>query len=130
IMSRNADVPAASFAKNTQFQSIGDSWYDGVTLALTKRPVSWGSSRFSSTFSKGLDTSGNFFFSQPQNANDIAAERGRSDNDQRHRLEVSGTLTTRKPSGGTFFHRLAGGWLFSYIFSYTSALPVNIQLPN
>ena len=130
IMSRNINVPATTdpsvpnlgrpdprFANNGQFQSVGDSWYDGVTLALTKRPVSWGSVRLSYTFSKGLDTSGNFFFSQPQDANDIAAERGRSDNDQRHRLAISGTLTAKR-------------WLFSYIYTYTSALPFNIQLPN
>ena len=103
---------------NTQFQSIGDSWYDGVTIAVTKRPVSWGSIRLSYTFSKGLDTSGNFFFSQPQDANDIAAERGRSDNDQRHRVSLSGTWTMP--------HR----WMLSYIASYASALPFNIQLPN
>jgi hypothetical protein len=103
---------------NTQFQSIGDSWYDGVTIAITKRPISWGSIRLSYTFSKGLDTSGNFFFSQPQDANNIAAERGRSDNDQRHRLSLSGTLTMP--------HR----WMLSYIASYASALPFNIQLPN
>lgn len=131
IVSRNVNVPATTdpavpnlgrpdprFANNTQFQSIGDSWYDGVTFALTKRPVSWGSFRLSYTFSKGLDTSGNFFFSQPQNANDVAAERGRSDNDQRHRLALSGTLGT------------PGRWLFSYIYTYTSALPFNVQLPN
>ncbi|MCU1228797.1 MAG: hypothetical protein JWO97_1681, partial [Acidobacteria bacterium] len=133
IMSRNVNVPTTTdasipnlgrpdsrFANNGQFQSAGDSWYDGLTLALTKRPVSWGSVRLSYTYSKGLDTSGNFFFSQPQNANDIAAERGRSDNDQRHRLAISGTLTPPH----------AKGWLFSYIFTYTSALPFNIQLPN
>jgi hypothetical protein len=130
ILSRNLNVPTTTdptvpnlgrpnpdFANNGQFQSIGDSWYDGLTLALTKRPASWGSVRLSYTLSKGLDTSGNFFFSQPQNANDVAAERGRSDNDQRHRLALSGTLTTH-------------GWLFSYIYSYASALPFNIQLPN
>jgi hypothetical protein len=134
IMSRNVNVPTTTdasipnlgrpdsrFANNGQFQSVGDSWYDGLTLALTKRPVSWGSVRLSYTYSKGFDTSGNFFFSQPQNANDIAAERGRSDNDQRHRLALSGTLTPP---------RVASGWLFSYIFTYTSALPFNIQLPN
>jgi hypothetical protein len=103
---------------NTQFQSIGDSWYDGVTVAVTKRPVSWGSIRLSYTFSKGLDTSGNFFFSQPQDAGNIAAERGLSDNDQRHRLSLSGTLTMP--------HR----WMLSYIASYASPLPFNIQLPN
>ena len=131
IMSRNINVPTTTnpavpnlgrpnpaFANNGQFQSIGDSWYDGVTIAVTKRPVSWGSIRLSYTFSKGLDTSGNFFFSQPQDANNIAAERGRSDNDQRHRLSLSGTLTMP--------HR----WLLSYIATYASALPFNIQLPN
>ena len=112
IMSRKI-TPA-----NTQFQSIGDSWYDGVTIAVTKRPVSWGSVRLSYTFSKGLDTSGNFFFSQPQDANNIAAERGRSDNDQRHRLTLSGTLTMPRR------------WILSYVASYASALPFNIQLPN
>jgi outer membrane receptor protein involved in Fe transport len=143
IMSRNVNVPTTTdpavpnlgrpdsrFANNAQFQSIGDSWYDGMTLALTNRPVSWGSVRLSYTFSRGLDTSGNFFFSQPQDANDVAAERGRSDNDQRHRLAISGTLTTPAAASDTVFHRLANGWLFSYIFTYTSALPFNIQLPN
>jgi hypothetical protein len=66
----------------------------------------------------GLDTSGNFFFSQPQDAGNIAAERALSDNDQRQRLTISGTLTTPR------------GWLLSYIYSYVSALPFNIQLPN
>ena len=64
-------------------------------LADASGPSTWGSVRLSYTLSKGLDTSGNFFFSQPQDANDIAAERGRSDNDQRHRLALSGTLTRR-----------------------------------
>ncbi|MCU1245872.1 MAG: hypothetical protein JWN02_1782 [Acidobacteria bacterium] len=144
IMSRNRNVPTttdpavpnlgrpdARFANDGQFQSIGDSWYDGVTVAVTRRPVSWASYRLSYTFSKGLDTSGNFFFSQPQDANDLAAERGRSDNDQRHRLAISGTLTT--PAAGAearLGQRAAAGWLFSYIVSYSSSLPFNIQLPN
>jgi len=118
LRGRNIIMSRKVLPTNTQFQSAGDSWYDGVTIAVTKRPVSWGSVRLSYTFSKGLDTSGNFFFSQPQNANDIAAERGRSDNDQRHRLSLSGTLT------------MPGHWMLSYIAGYASALPFNIQLPN
>jgi hypothetical protein len=142
IMSRNINVPTTTdpsvpnlgrpdprFANNSQYQSIGDSWYDGVTVAVTKRPVRWGSFRLSYTFSKGLDTAGNFFFSQPQDASNIAAERGRSDNDQRHRLSISGTFTTPQASNDTLFHRLVNGWLFSYVFNYASALPFNIQLP-
>ena len=143
IMSRNLNVPTTTdpsvpnlgrpdprFANNGQFQSIGDSWYDGLTLALTQRRAAWGSFRLSYTFSKGLDTSGNFFFSQPQNAGDIAAERGLSDNDQQHRLTLSGTLAMLPTASDTLLHRLAGGWQLSYVFSYTSALPFNIQLPN
>jgi len=142
IMSRNVNVPTTTdpsvpnlgrpdprFANNGQFQSAGDSWYDGATVGLTQR-TAWSSLRLSYTFSKSLDTSGNFFFSQPQNANDIAAERGRSDNDQRHRLTLSGTLATPPAANDTLLHRLTNGWQLSYVFSYTSALPFNIQLPN
>ncbi|HEV7425982.1 MAG TPA: TonB-dependent receptor [Thermoanaerobaculia bacterium] len=118
LRGRNIIMSRKISATNTQFQSIGDSWYDGLTIAVAKRPVSWGSVRLSYTFSKGLDTSGNFFFSQPQDANDIAAERGRSDNDQRHRLTLSGTLT------------MPAHWMLSYIAAYASTLPFNIQLPN
>jgi hypothetical protein len=143
IMSRNVNVPTTTdpsvpnlgrpdprFANNSQYQSVGDSWYDGLTLALDTRRTSWGNARLSYTWSKGLDTSGNFFFSQPQDADDIAAERGRSDNDQRHRLTLSGTVTTGSPSNASFMQRLSRGWLFGYVFTYTSALPFNIQLPN
>lgn len=119
IMSRNVNVDRTDprFANNNQFQSIGDSWYDGLTVALAKRPTASSSVRVSYTWSKALDTAGNFFFSTPQDSHDIAAERGRSDNDQRHRLTLSGSFTAR-------------GWMLSGILAYTSALPFNIQLPN
>lgn len=143
IMSPNVNVPTTTdptvpnlgrpdprFANNLQYQSVGDSWYDGVTLSVARRPVKWGSARLSYTYSKGEDTAGNFFFSQPQNANDIAAEKGRSDNDQRHRLVLSGTLTSPSGPGTTILQRVTHGWLFSYIFTYTSALPFNIQIPT
>jgi outer membrane receptor protein involved in Fe transport len=143
IMSRNVNVPTTTdpavpnlgrpdprFANNSQYQSIGDSWYDGLTLALNRRQGSWGSVRLSYTWSKGFDTSGNFFFSQPQDADDVAAERGRSDNDQRHRLTLSGTLAAPRAGGDSLVRRLAKGWQLSYVFTYTSALPFNIQLPN
>jgi len=144
IMSRNVNVPTTTdpavpnlgrpdprFANNGQFQAVGDSWYDGLTVALSRRPAGWGSYRLSYTYSKGLDTSGNFFFSQPQDAADVAAERGRSDNDQRHRLAVSGTLTSPPLAGGSARARgLLQGWLVSYVFTYASALPFNVVLPN
>jgi hypothetical protein len=143
IMSRNLNVPTTTdpavfnlgrpdlnFANNGQFQSIGDSWYDGMTLTLNQRPTTWASLRIAYTLSKALDTAGNFFFSTPQDNFDIAAEKGRSDNDQRHRLVVSGTLN----SPATKAHRRAAnlwhGWMLSYIYSYSSALPFNILTGN
>lgn len=126
----NLGRPNPNHANNQQYQSIGDSWYDGITLSVSERPVSWGSLRLSYTYSEGEDTTGNFFFFQPQNANDIMGERGRSDNDQRHRVVLSGTLTSPAGDGGSMFRRLTSDWMFSYIFTHTSALPFNIQVPN
>ncbi|MCU1285045.1 MAG: hypothetical protein JWO13_1395 [Acidobacteriales bacterium] len=139
IMSRNLNVPTTtnaavfnlgrpnpSFANNGQFQSVGDSWYDGMTVSLNKRPGRFGSMRLSYTLSKALDTSGNFFFSTPQDNNDIAAEKGRSDNDQRHTLVFSGTLNSPKSKGDGVMQRLGSDWLFSYLYAYSSALPFNI----
>jgi hypothetical protein len=143
IMSRNTNVPTTTnstvfnlgrpnpnFANNGQFQSIGDSWYDGMSLSLNQRATQWASFRVSYTLSKSLDTSGNFFFSTPQDNFNIAAEKGRSDNDQRHRLTFSGTLNTPRHNSSPWKDALSNGWLFSYIYSYTSALPFNIQTGN
>jgi len=141
IMSRNVNPPSttdptvfnlgrpdASVANNGQFQSIGDSWYDGLTVAFTERPGRWGSFRASYTYSKAFDTAGNFFFSTPQDNDNIAAERGRSDNDQRHRLTLSGTLNSPVSRNGSIWAALAADWSLTGIFTYTSALPYNIVL--
>ena len=143
IMSRNINVPTTTnsavfnlgrpnpnFGNNGQFQSIGDSWYDGMSLSLNQRATNWASFRVSYTLSKSLDTSGNFFFSSPQDNFNIAAEKGRSDNDQRHRLTFSGTLNSARHSSSPWKDALSNGWLFSYIYSYTSALPFNVQTGN
>jgi outer membrane receptor protein involved in Fe transport len=138
ILSRNVNAPTTTdpavfnlgrpdptVANNAQYQSIGDSWYDGVTVAFTQRPVAWGSVRVAYTYSKAFDTAGNFFFSTPQNNDDIAGERGRSDNDQRHRLTISGTATSPASVTGSLWGVLASNWSVTGIFTYASALPYN-----
>jgi hypothetical protein len=140
-MSRNVNVPATTdpsvfnlgrpdptVANNSQYQSIGDSWYDGLTVALTQAAARWGSFRVSYTYSRAFDTAGNFFFSTPQDNNDIAAERGRSDNDQRHRLTVSGTVNSPVARSASVWSHLAADWSLTGIFTYTSALPYNVVL--
>lgn len=142
IMSRNTNVPtltsgqaAASgianlgrpntnFANISQYESIGDSWFDGLTLSLATRNIDWVSARVSYTFSKAEDTSGNAFFSTPQDNFNVAAEKGPSDNDQRHRLVVSGTL------GGQARYspvsRALAGAQFGYVVSFATGVPFNV----
>jgi hypothetical protein len=115
----NLGRPDPRFGNNSRYGSWGDFYYNGMTVALNRRSGRWGSVRLSYTLSKAIDTAGNFFFQQPQDANNIRDERGLGNNDQRHRLAVSGQI--RPPRG----------WFdIGYIFSYNSALPFNIQTGN
>lgn len=140
IMSRNVNVPTAlpsqgipnlgrpdpRFGNISRFESIGDSCYNGMTVAFNKRAASWASVRVSYTLSKSIDTAGNAFFSSPQNNFNVRDERGLSDNDQRHRLVVSGIFET--PSGGESVLRKAfGGFQLNYIYTYESAYPFTLQ---
>jgi hypothetical protein len=138
IMAQNLNVPAcsagfnlcrpvSSYGNNSQYKSIGDAYYDGLTVAWVQRPAWWGSYRVSYTFSKAIDDVGQFFFSSPQNNFNIAADRARSDNDQRHRLVASGTLSTPGARANSTWTRLRNGFLLSAILSYGSALPFNVQ---
>ncbi len=145
IMSRNVNVPTLSaaeatrlniqnlgrpdprFANVSRFESAGDSYYNGLTVSLRSRFASWSNVRLSYTLSKAIDDAGNFFFSTPQDNFDIRGDEGLSDNDQRHRLTISGSLESPESKTGSAFRRFVGGFQLSYIFTYSSALPFNIQ---
>jgi hypothetical protein len=132
IMSRNVNVPTLSAAEaaarnvpnlgrpdptvanNGQFQSIGSADQDGLTLSLRQDGTPWGSHRAAYTLSKAYDDAGNAFFNSPQDNFDVAADYGRSDNDQRHRLVLSGMA----PAFQNFS--------VSYVFAAASAPPFNI----
>ncbi len=142
IMSRNVNVPTLSAAEaarlgianlgrpdptvanNSRYGSLGDAWYDGLTLSLATRRAGWWTGRVSYTLSKALDTAGNAFFSSPQTSTDIADEKGPSANDQRHRLVASGTATMPDDLAG--WRRALRGLQASIIASYGSALPYTI----
>jgi hypothetical protein len=140
ILSRNVNVPRfpasagvpnlgrpdPSFGNISRFESSGDSYYDGLVVAFNKRISRWAAVRGSYTLSKTIDDAGNFFFSSPQNNFNLRDDRGLSDNDQRHRLTLSGSLEV--PRGRDSRARAAvEGLRLSYIFTYASALPFNVQ---
>ena len=141
LLSRNVNVPTApasagvpnlgrprsDYANISRFESSGDSYYDGMTIGFNKRTGRWASVRVSYTFSKAIDDAGNFFFSTPQDNQNLRDDRGLSDNDQRHRLTLSGSLEVPTTKNGSTLRSALTGFQLSYIFTYGSRLPFNIQ---
>jgi hypothetical protein len=141
ILSRNINVPTVPASAGIPnlgrpdpnwgnigfFEGSGNSNYDGLVVSLNRRMASWTSVRASYTLSKTIDNAGNFFFSTPQNNFNLREEKGLSDNDQRHRLVLSGSIESpRKMKEG--WRRALNGFQLSYIFTYASALPFNVLL--
>jgi hypothetical protein len=142
ILSRNVNVPrfpASAGVPNlgrpdpnwgniSQFEGAGNSYYDGMVVSFNQRASRWATVRLSYTLSKTIDDAGNFFFSTVQDNFNIRDDRGLSDNDQRHRLVLSGTLEAPRERNSTGFGRVLDGFQFGYIFTYASRLPFNALL--
>ena len=142
IVSRNVNVPTVpasagipnlgrpdpNWGNIGRFESSGDSYYNGMVVSFNKRASQWANVRLSYTLSKTIDNAGNFFFSTPQNNFNLQDERGLSDNDQRHRLVVSGSFQAPQQGKGEGLRRALRGFQFGYIFTYASRLPFNVLL--
>ena len=130
ILSRNVNVPTVpvsagipnlgrpdpNWGNISRFESSGRSNYDGMVVSYNQRAARWANVRVSYTLSKTIDDAGNFFFSSVQDNFNIRDDRGLSDNDQRHRLVVSGSVDAPH------------GFQFGYIYTYASRLPFNVLL--
>jgi len=126
----NLGRPDPNFANISQFESAGDSYYNAMTVALNKRATRWATFRFSYTLAKAIDDTGNFFFSTPQDNFNFLADRGLSDNDQRHRIALSGTLEMPQGLYDSRIRKAIDHWQLGYIFTYASAYPFNIVTGN
>ena len=101
------------YANNSRYSSVGDSNYHALHLSWLQRPARWGHYRVSYTLSKSMNNVGEFFFSQPIDPFDLSKDWGRSDDDQRHRFVVNGSVSAR-------------GFQVSGMLQAYSALPFNI----
>jgi hypothetical protein len=140
IMQRNLNVPTLTatddpvnlgrpnpnFANINQYSGQGDSYYDGMTVSIERRGNNWANVRVSYTLSKAIDNTGNAFFSTPQDNFNLRDNRGLSDNDQRHRLTISGQFTVPDLPSQSFWARALEGFRLSPLFSYGSPYPFNI----
>jgi hypothetical protein len=122
----NGCRPNPNYGNNRQFTSAADSYYDGLSVSFVQRPVRWGSYRISYNWSKAVDDVGEFFFSAPINNFNLAEDKSRSDDDQRHRLVLDGTLHSPMGPATSFWGRVSHGFLLSGMLQYYSALPFNI----
>jgi hypothetical protein len=122
----NGCRPNPSYANNNQYSPGGDSNYHGLQLSLLQRPVRWGGYRVSYTFSKSMNNVGENFFSSPIDPHDVWKDWGRSDDDQRHRLVVSGSLSSSTDPPRNAWERLTHDFQLSGVLRTYSALPFNI----
>jgi hypothetical protein len=142
IASRNVNVPTVAASAGIpnlgrpdpnwgnigRFEGSGDSYYNGMVVSVNKWAARWANVRVSYTLSKTTDDAGNFFFSTPQNNFNLRDDMGLSDNDQRHRLVVSGSFQAPQQSKEEGLRRVLHGFQLSYIFTYASRLPFNVLL--
>jgi hypothetical protein len=122
----NGCRPNAVYRNNSQYSSVADSTYHGLHLSLVQRPTNWASVRVSYTLSKSMNNVGEAFFSSPVDPTDIMRDWGRSDDDQRHRVVLNGTVNTSMATATTPWELISHGFQVSSFLQYYSALPFNI----
>jgi hypothetical protein len=124
--SNNGCRPNPAYANNSQYSSVADSNYHGLHVSYVQRPARWGAWRVGYTLSTSMNNVGENFFSSPIDPFDLSKDWGRSDDDQRHRLVVSGTVNTPMAAASTAWERLTNGFQLSGLLQAYSALPFNI----
>ena len=122
----NGCRPNPAYGNNSQYSSAGASNYHGLHLSFVQRPVRWGHYRISYTLSKSMNNVGEFFFSSPIDPFNLSRDWGRSDDDQRHRLAVSGAIHSPMTTATTTWERVTHGFELTGMLQAYSAVPFNI----
>lgn len=127
INTRTAEFPDKRIFINNQFQGIGQSNYKALVVQFKQRfnqrmqfDASW-------TFAHAIDYIPDAIFDVPyaSDQNNLAADRGNSLQDQRHRLLFSGVFTTPEASRGGLW-RVIGDINVAPIFTYGTPVFYNI----
>jgi outer membrane receptor protein involved in Fe transport len=122
----NGCRPIADYANNSQYSAVAESNYHGLHVSFVQRPTRWGYFRVSYTLSKSMNNVGENFFSSPIDPFDLSKDSGRSDDDQRQRLVVTGAVNSSMAPARTAWERLTHGFQLSSLLQTYSALPFNI----
>jgi hypothetical protein len=122
----NGCRPNPAYASNMEYLPLASSSYHGLSVSFRQRPARWGSYRITYTLSKAMDDVGEFFFSSPIDPFDISQDWGRSDDDQRHRFVLNGSISSPGEPAHTLWERVSHGFQLSGLLQYYSALPLNV----
>jgi hypothetical protein len=111
-------------------ESRGNSNYNALQMRFQQRLFHGLTSLASYTWSKSIDDASNFFSSAgdpnfPQNSYDVAAERGRSNFDVRHRLSVSYSYAL--PFGKGRQYMANDGWVSTFLTGWETHGIVTVQ---
>lgn len=127
IETRRPHLPG-QLATITIIESILTNQYDGLQITVDKR------------MGRSFQASGSYVLSESledaqlqsdqrggaQNFNDLAAERGRTDNNRTHVAKISAIWQPRVESGRAMLNMLADGWTLSLIGRLASGSPLTI----
>jgi hypothetical protein len=122
----NGCRPNTTYRNNSQYSSVAESTYHGMHVSLIQRPAQWSSVRVTYTLSKSMNNVGEAFFSSPVDPTNIMRDWARSDDDQRHRLVINGTVNTSMAPATTAWDALTHGFQVSGLLQFYSKLPFNI----
>jgi carboxypeptidase family protein/TonB-dependent receptor-like protein len=122
----NGCRPVSTYMNENQLQGAGTSNYHGLHVTYLQRPKDWSSVRVTYTLSKSMNDLGEAFFSSPTDPANVMKDWGRSDNDQRHRLVVSGSVNSPVTPASNAWEHLWHGFQASTMLQYYSSLPFNV----
>jgi len=136
---RGGFPPDPRFGESFQEHSRGNSWYHGVSLRLQRRLANGVTFTGGYTFAKSEDnvstfTGGPTDAPDPQNSYNLAAEKGLSNFDMRHRFVLSYLWELPFGRGRHFLSHggalaaVLGDWQFGGILTLQAGQPLSVQL--
>jgi hypothetical protein len=133
-----------NYSKILEIDNGGRLWYDGLIAELHQRENKYVQSTVAYTYSHSEDLgqgtfSSNYYFSDQGDTyfngasringrSGYASEKGRSLEDQRHRIVINAILHTPDITGSTFLREAVNGWQLAPIFTYATPQYVDSNL--
>ena len=122
----NGCRPNSTYRNNSQYSSVAESTYHGLHLSLVQRPTTWASLRVDLHAVEVDEQRRRGVLQLAGRSHGHHAGLGRSDDDQRHRLVINGTVNTPMSPATTAWEHISHGFQVSGFLQYYSSLPFNI----